>query len=547
MKKKLKALAIGMSLTCFLTACSSAGKSSSSSDVGASKDSADSSTSSQATMEPTTINIRIMNAFTNLDKILEVYYDKVKDDPILSKITLNFSYVTGADYIDKLSLAISAQEDYDLMFCGSWQGLNNYIQQGAFKDVLSYFNDDRFPGLKTAFPKEFLNAAKTGDALYSIPVAENFEDLRGVLYREDLRKKYNLPEITDLTTFRQYLDKMQEVKEKEGLVKVWSLTGQGFMTFLNPRFEAAQHHVYNIDAASNFFIALNEDDTKVIDAYVAGDDEEHYANFPAPYNKDFIAEYYAQLPEWLQYCNDDAATNKDAGSDCGLTIGLSAVTYSPLSLYSSTLNDLQQNVPNAELGFYIFDDDQRNFVKGAIVNGMMSNNFLVVPAWSKKTDAVMYFLNWLMSSRENHDLFQYGIEGVHWKAIGDNAVEIPTLAEDVKYTFPGYTMTWNPTYIRYNSKVLENDKIKAMYDYEYSKEAYTLSPLSGFYFDTTKIKTEVAAVKAVFSAAKFAYGAYGDKTIEMAKKFNADARAAGLDTIRAELIKQVQAFLDSKK
>jgi len=125
MKKKLKALAIGMSLTCFLTACSSAGKSSSSSDVGASKDSAASSTSSQATMEPTTINIRIMNAFTNLDKILEVYYDKVKDDPILSKITLNFSYVTGADYIDKLSLAISAQEDYDLMFCGSWQGLES--------------------------------------------------------------------------------------------------------------------------------------------------------------------------------------------------------------------------------------------------------------------------------------------------------------------------------------------------------------------------------------------------------------------------------------
>ena len=278
-----------------------------------------------------------------------------------------------------------------------------------------------------------------------------------------------------------------------------------------------------------------------------GDSEEHYENFTAPFNTDFMGEYYTQLPEWLKYCNNDSATNKEAGTNSDFALGLSSTAYTTLSSYSQALTDLQQNVPGGEIGFYVFDDDQRNMEEGAIVNELKSNNFLVVPNWSQKTDAVMYFLNWLQSAQENHDLFQYGIEGEHWTAVGDNAIEQPTLTEDKKYTFPGYTMTWNPIHIRYNSKVLENDKIKALYDYDYAASTYTQSPMAGFTFDPTNVKTEIASVNALANELLVQHGVYGDKTVEKIQQFNKDAQAAGLDTIRAEIIKQAQAFLDAKK
>lgn len=109
-------------------------------------------------MEDTTINIRVMNEYRNLDKVLAKYEEMTADDPVMSKIHLNFSYVAGGDYKDKLTMAMVAQEDYDLMFCGSWHGLSTFIQQGNFADLSGYFNNDQFPGLKSAFSEDFVNA-----------------------------------------------------------------------------------------------------------------------------------------------------------------------------------------------------------------------------------------------------------------------------------------------------------------------------------------------------------------------------------------------------
>ena len=109
-------------------------------------------------IEDTTIKIRVMNEFRNLDKVLAKYEEMTKDDPIMSKIHPEFAWVAGGDYKDKLTTAMVGQEDFDLMFCGGWHGLSTFIQDGNFADLSSYFNNDAFPGLKTAFSDEFVQA-----------------------------------------------------------------------------------------------------------------------------------------------------------------------------------------------------------------------------------------------------------------------------------------------------------------------------------------------------------------------------------------------------
>ena len=148
-----------------------------------------------ASMKDTTINIRSMNEFTNIDKVVERYKELVKDDPILSKITPECTYVTGGDYKDKLAMAMVAQEDYDLMFCGSWHGLDGYIAPGLFADLTSYSNNDAFPGLPAGFTADYTTPAKSfiknDEGQYEenfdiILIAEFYEDTSRSSFTQDL-------------------------------------------------------------------------------------------------------------------------------------------------------------------------------------------------------------------------------------------------------------------------------------------------------------------------------------------------------------------------
>ena len=93
-------------------------------------------------IEDTTIKIRVMNEFRNLDKVLAKYEEMTADDPVMSKIHPEFAWVAGGDYKDKLTTAMIGQEDFDLMFCGGWHGLSTFIQDGNFADLSSYFGND---------------------------------------------------------------------------------------------------------------------------------------------------------------------------------------------------------------------------------------------------------------------------------------------------------------------------------------------------------------------------------------------------------------------
>ena len=262
-------------------------------------------------MEDTTINIRVMNEYRNIEKVLEKYEEMTQDDPIMSKIHLNFSYVAGGDYKDKLTMAMVAQEDYDLMFCGDWHGLSTFIQQGNFADLSGYFNNDQFPGLKSAFSEDFVNAMtsyvrqedgtfKTG--IYGINLASYYEDSRGFMYREDLRKKYNCDPITDEESLFAFV---QTVAENEPDMIGVSLSN--FFRLDSPFYSAKHDHVFTQDNVNIlgdqtwFYVGLSDDNKTVLNAVVAGDSEDQFSKMPEGYQYDFITEYTVERTKWNPY------------------------------------------------------------------------------------------------------------------------------------------------------------------------------------------------------------------------------------------------------
>ncbi len=500
--------------------------------------------------EDVTINIRIMNEVKNVDKVIAKYEEMVKDDPNLSKIHPNIEFVIGADYKDKINMALSAQEDIDLMFCGSWHGLTKFIQEGNLADLSGYYNNDAFPGLKKAFSPDFVNAMtsyvrqedgsyKTG--VYGINMATAFEDSRGFMYREDLREKYNCDPITDRDSLMAFVKTVCENEPDMIGVNLWN-----FFYMDSPVYSGKHDGVFSQDSTQLFgdqiriYVGLSEDGKTVLNAVVAGDSEEEFVKMPEGYQYDFITEYAVKRTEWNPYL-DPHRGEEDT------VVPPAAISYSALSEFESRSREAMENVPGSVWKYYVIEDAQRNKEEGAVICDMATNNWLVVPEWSEKKDAVMYFLDWMFGSKEAHDLFQYGIEGEDWEAIGEEGMKNTDIPEDQKYVMPGYSFTWNPNYVRYSEQILNDPELKADFEYTYSASTYALSPLAGFAFDAGNVETEVANISALANELQLNISRYdAEETVEKLNTWHADAVDAGLETVRSELVKQLQEFLDAK-
>lgn len=501
-------------------------------------------------MEDTTISIRVMNEFKNLDKVVAKYEEMTKDDPVMSKIHLDFQWVAGGDYKDKLTMSLAAQEDFDLMFCGAWHGLNTFAQQGNFADLSAYFNNDDFPGLKAAFSENFVDAMTSyirqedgsyKKGIYGINLASFYEDSRGFMYREDLRQKYNCDPITDRDSLFAYMETVTANEPDMIGASVWNLF---YMD--TPVYSGKHDGVYSQDSTNIFgdqtrvFVGLSEDGKTVLNAVVPGDAQEEWDKMPEGYQYDFITEYAVKRTEWNPYLNPNRGGTDTVEKEA-------AIAYCPLSEFESKVKEAQERIPGSEYGYYVYEDAQRSKEKGAVICDMVTNNWLVVPEWSDKVDAVMYFLDWMFGTQETHDLFQYGIEGEDWESVGEEGYKQLEISEDLKYTMPNYSFTLNPTYIRYSEFVLDNAELKADFDYIYDEATYRLSPLAGFSFDAANVETEVANISALSNELQLNISLYeADEAEEKLATWHADATDVGLETVRQELITQLQAFLDAK-
>jgi hypothetical protein len=451
-------------------------------------------------------------------------------------------------------MALIAEENFDLMFCGGWHGLTSYIQEGNFADISSYYNNDAYPGLKKAFAPDFVEAMATyirqsdgsyKKGIYGVNLVEAFEDTRGLMYREDLRKKYNCAPIIDEKTLMAYLDTVAAGEKANG--EEWlGLNLWNFFRLDSPFYSGKHENVFAQDSTNilgdqtHFYIGLSSDKKTVLNAVVAGDSSVEFAKMPHGYQNDFITAYTVERTKWNKYLSPLRGTG-----DTELRAALAS--YSTLTEFESKVRDDLSANPGAEYGFYVLEDTQRAMQKGALICDMVTNNWLVVPEWSAKKDAVMRFLDWMFGTQEHHDLFQYGIQGQDWIAVGADSYKAGPAADNVKYVMPGYSMTWNATFIRKSEFAKTYADLDQRFNYMYRVDTYQLSPLSGFAFDKSSVETEIANVSALSNELQLTVSKYeANEAVAKINAWHTEAARVGLEKIRAELIRQVQAFLNVK-
>lgn len=465
-------------------------------------------------------------------------------------VELNVEWVSPGDMKDKLNLRLTAGEDYDLVFDAPFLKLRNFAADGIYEALEPYIlESDDYPSLKAAYDEDVWKANYYYGHLYAIPNMRTYGNgIDCVYYRQDLADKYGIGEIDSYEKYQAFLDAI--LANEPSMIPLGVRAARGFYSlFSQDTVEFAKDHIVRLSAAGYCHILLNDEETEVVDIVYEGSAPEAYANFPEKYRdgQKFGQARINRLVEWHKYLEMDSLNQKDDGAI--FKGGKAASIIDNLDSYEQMQSDLTNALPEAKLGTFIISDAVRNMEKEARVTSLQGNNFLAIPATSKKIDKTLTFLNWLFENKDNHDLFELGIEGKDWNAVGDDQYSLPE-AEDkaaasLQYTFPGYVMTWNPHYVRFSDKL--PDKILAYKKYDLDPEAYYPSPLAGFMFDTSKIQTEMTKVNAIVAenATALEHGALADP-VAVLQKANAEAEQNGRDVIREELKKQVNEFLANK-
>ena len=166
-------------------------------------------------------------------------------------------------------------------------------------------------------------------------------------------------------------------------------------------------------------------------------------------------------------------------------------------------------------------------------------NMNAVSSTAYDPTAALAFLQWLYASPENHDLYHYGIEGVHWHDMGDGFAYFVLDENDARLYVEDYWMTAYMGFFRH----LEGTP-QANVDFNnYVSQHFVVSPIAGFIFDTSELTTEITnlQIEIIASIYPIKFGMVDfDANIDSAL---ANLRAAGLDRYMEEFRSQFADYL----
>ncbi len=475
----------------------------------------------------------------DMDDVLQEFEKKTKDS---LNVRIDIDWNAPEEYKQKIKLTLAAGEVVDAVFDASWMNLEQNVSQGFYWELDSYFNNDAYPGLKKAFPPDYLENNKIGGHLYAIPLTQFFRDIEVVFIRKDLREQFGLEPIESYEDLQAYLEAVR--RNRPDMVPFALKGDRGFFRMFQR--EDKQNHfragTFSLSGTGiDFQVVLSKDGKKVLAAMTYGDPVTEYAGFPAPLNDpDYFYGSLDRYVEWNKYVQKDVLNERNPF--VLFVNGKTAANESTISGWNIAEQMLKSTLPGAELEAFVYSDCTRNMEKGCIGTDYKAWNNLAIPVTSKHVEQTMKFLDWLFGSQENHDLFELGIEGRHWKKGTKNTYR--TTTQSINYHFPSYELTWNPVMSRINA---DNDPMNLeLLRYTSDPDTYYRLPLSGFVFNPAPVKTEVVRVQAAAQpmVQMFKSGLDPDWR-DTAAKTNNKLRALGLDNIRAELIRQVQAYLDN--
>lgn len=514
-------------LTALFTGCGKANSGSKEEPASSQPTSQAASKSSGANAADTSKEVKIVMYFVgdkqpDADLVYAEVNKKLKQD---INATIVNKHIPWADFLTKYNLIFASGEEFDCVYTGGWLGYAQQATKNAFLEIDTEMVKKYAPDYYAAVPPESWEQVKVGGKIFMLPylhkqmVAHGLINLRG-----DLREKYNVPEIKTLDDLEKYLLAVSQnekgIKAVDGNIEVLKFLMNN-MHYMQP------NNLTNyISEPLYFYYKMDDNSGKVV--YALDD--------PAYLEMLKKAKKFADAGVWPKEILAQKITNDEA-----YTSGKSATNPTHIETTMINHNNVKTSHPDWKPEYADLNGDRIHFVSPA------SNGGIGIHATSKNADRVMMMMNLFATRKDYYDLTTYGIEGKHFIAVGDN--KLKSTEEGLKNYVPKQNCPWGwerTEFIRYMD-TLPDDLINMEKSWA-DKGVDSKSILAAFTFIDTNVKNELAACSNLYKTQGYILLAGLSKDPEKdLNKLKEDMKKAGVEKILAELQKQVDEFLASKK
>ncbi|MDH6369965.1 hypothetical protein CA600_06850 [Paenibacillus sp. VTT E-133280] len=414
---------------------------------------------------------------------------------------LELTYIPWSNYQQKLELALSTGEKYDLFWYGApfvtvYKG---YIQ--PLDELLNRYGQD----LIEHIPEENFKQNVIDGKLWAIP-SQAFTSagkFSSVMVRQDLLEKVGMSEIKTIADLELFYERMQLIDPSYyGYLE----TDRGHEMLWR---ELTDRNYSSLDERLLFMV---DEDSGEILSYVESDLYKKVVH---------LRESWVKMGIIDKNLVGNPAAKIDQENAGKLLFRVGAVSRA-----MENLQTVRNADPNARLREYYLAKEKPKFITTP------SNEAFMITAAAENPERAMMFMNWILQTQENYNFIIYGVEGKDYEL---EKGKIKQLTNDQLM----YEWMWrNKDYFIAPASV-EDDII---HDLLKNDENSRISKLFGFHFNEASVKNEIAQVMAVYKE-KFEPINFGLANYEeYYQDAITDLKKAGFDIVFTELKKQFSEF-----
>lgn len=422
--------------------------------------------------------------------------------------SLTVNWIPWADYLNKYPLLFTSGEQFDMAYTATWLNYSSLAQRGAFM-ALDEIWPEYAPDNYAATSDSAIQQATVQGHIYCIPSQNATYNSQGVIYRGDILAEAGMDPIEDLEDLEAYCD---YVKEAYPEMEPLDISSNGGSTY-DMLYLAQKGYVSINNSGVNEFLFYNV--------------EEEHPTLKTIYEIDGVTDFLEMMARW----NEKGFYSKSALADTDTTKfenGKSAVKVYNLDNYRSYA--IQH--PEWDIQF-------ANLYKD-VAHLPYTQDALVIPTTAQHPERALALWNLITTDQEAYDAFMYGVEGTTYELNESGQYKIldtDLYAENNCWAARTTELNRNPmgTPEGYDAT---KQAFEEMIAEDGSAEKYT-----SFVIDTSLIEVEYAACQSVNQQYWWPLElGYTDITTGLAE-YQEKLEAAGLETVRAELQRQLDEYL----
>ena len=308
----------------------------------------------------------------------------------------------------------------DMLYTASWADYVIYANEGAFLEL-----DDLLP---TAVPElkakvdNQLDMMRVKGSIYAVPNLWPEYESKGMMYREDLRKNLNLPVPDTLENLEAYLLGVQANDPDQTLISYG---------YVEPTTVANYYSMFDCFNMKYDWISLGygywysyANPTVTVDYW---------------YSQDFIDDCklmkkWCDLGFWSRSCLSEVVPEFPVE----LGIMVAHVSGQNPNKYSEAIPRIEKDHPDWELEYYAYGEVNG----GSVYPAHARQNATAIARTCKYPERALQVIEYIMLDNEMHNLFHYGIEGVHYELKDGIYYNLSPSGATEAFKYEGYN-SWN--------------------------------------------------------------------------------------------------------